>query len=146
MNTNKRIFVMLFASALVASGCRLSQTPAVENKAELNNMSNKKLKLWYEAFNDNYFDSKLPVNTSVRWGNLSQEQAAGQTTKHDDGSFSIVIDVRLNPSDSTAAMTLAHEECHVATWEKANGIGSHGVVFESCMKGLAAKGAFEGIW
>ena len=94
------------------------------------------------GFNEDYFFNRLPKNVEVHWSDLPT--AEGETIKHLDGSWSIIIDRATNPTSGEVGMTIAHETCHVATWGQEESV--HGSKFQNCMVNLATHGAFEGIW
>ena len=125
---------------LSSSHCELKECPKHKTAGEP--LSNKQLQSWYDGLNEEYFMSRLP-RASVTWGDLTALNDMGATMHPEDG-FVIIIDRKTNPTTKTAEATVAHETCHVSTWDLE--FDAHGPKFQSCMVNLANKGAFEAIW
>jgi hypothetical protein len=110
--------------------------------AHVNPLTEKELQGWYDGPNEKYFLNQLPA-AKVKWGDLTAQNMMGFTIRWDEKNFLIVVDRETNPTYSTAEFTIAHEQCHVATWSE---ITSHGPKWQACMVRLAEQGAFAEIW
>jgi len=66
----------------------------------------------------------------VKWGDLRQDDAEGETYQLTDDSFLIILDGSQNTSERKGRDTLKHEACHVATWKEEP---VHGPKFQACM-------------
>ena len=103
----------------------------------------------YRVLNHDFFNDRLPANTSVRWQNIPMEHGRyvlGATTESpNDGSFDIAIDTKTNVAFSTEEVTLLHEMCHVATYDYAvaHGQDVHGPAFQACQEELYEAGAYK---
>ena len=100
------------------------------------------LKVWYDGYNEQYFDGMLPRNTEVTYGDLPGDLAV---TFKQGGRFHIVIDKETNKAPSTAHLSLLHEACHLATWNVDKSIDGHGPEFRACIDRLYKAGALEGL-
>lgn len=120
---------------------RFSITAARSTKSYVT-LDNAQLNLWAQGINDGYFGGKLP-NVPVQWGDLTLLQDIGITLGNETPN-QIVLDRKMNPSDKQALMTLLHEECHVATWNKQ--LDVHGSLWKKCMIGLADAHAMDDLW
>jgi hypothetical protein len=97
------------------------------------------LKVWYLAYNDEYFDGMLPKNAVVDYGDA--RGAMAMTVKR-EGVFYVTLEERYNLAASVAHETLLHESCHIVTWSE---FDEHGKRWYDCMHRIYAKGAFEGL-
>jgi len=114
------------------------------DKIAANSLTNEQLQLWYETLNEDYYLGQLPKETEVRWSDLTQRHYMGITERRPDKTFTIFVDRTTNPTWSETELTVAHETCHIKTWDVDE--PSHGPKFQTCMVNLAVHGAFEGIW
>lgn len=120
----------------------LSFRPAHKSSSE--QYTNAQLQRWYEGVNEEYFANKLPKDTTVQWGDLSNSKDVGTTLRRPDGTYAIWIDPVQNPNKRSAALTAYHEMCHVAG--PVADFSTHGPRFQACMLHLAEVGAFRELW
>jgi len=75
------------------------------------------------------FEAKLPY-VSVRWADLSAQNADGITSFDDDGHpVSIELDRQHITSQQDLRAVLRHQACHVSVGEKV----AHGLPWQQCM-------------
>ena len=109
------------------------------------------LQKMFDIYNEAYFNGELP-STPVTWADLPKENGGyvlGNTSEDISGkTFTIQIDVKSNVAAITAALTLFHEMCHVATMQAELDADedTHGPRFQKCMLRLAQNGAFSNLW
>ena len=108
----------------------------------------------YVAYNDLYFDNKLPTETKVFY-TLGGENMAD--TECDDSGRNCVM--RFNPhytaANRVAEATMLHEMCHVKVWTRLlesnrppmvdQRVYDHSKPWQSCMLSLDSMGAFRQI-
>lgn len=97
---------------------------------------------WQAGYNEEYFLGQLP-NVEVHWADLGALKDMGFTMQRGKG-YEILIDRATHPTGRQARETLLHEDCHVATWDKA--FDDDSIEFQNCMVRLANQGAFKGVW
>lgn len=100
--------------------------------------TDKQLAAWYATYNERYFSGRLPKNTVVRWNFL--EDKYGETEPPADGRFVILLDISRNRESIMARITLLHEMCHVATYDKGF---DHGLAWRAEIHRLMMEGAFD---
>jgi hypothetical protein len=81
------------------------------------------LQRWYDADNKTFFHGELP-HAVVRFGDLTKEDADGETKSNDNTVFEIIVDRQAE--DKRAV--LRHELCHIQTRSS-----EHGELFQACM-------------
>jgi SprT-like family len=141
------VFLFVWAISLIfpahkVNSCDCGSICSPKHKTAGEPLSNKQLQSWYDGLNEEYFYNRLP-RAAVTWGDLTLLGDMGITMR-EDKRFRIIIDRTTNPTRKTAEETVAHELCHVATWEIES--TDHGQKFQTCMVNLADRGAFENIW
>ena len=107
------------------------------------------LKMWYNTYNEEYFDNELP-DIPVHWGDLTSQGWLGITffREGENGEFiprEIIIDRRGHPYPRQALSSLQHEICHVYV-HAPDGLDGHGPEWDACMLRLAVKGGMKGVW
>jgi hypothetical protein len=111
-------FVSLAALLIIVSGTTLAWN---HEHAESN------LQRWYNRDNETFFNGKLPP-VWIHFGDLTKEDADGETKHNDITGFEIIVD----GSSSNVRHTLRHESCHVfVDWKESE---MHGAMFQECMK------------
>ena len=100
------------------------------------------LRAQYVSVNAQYFGDRLPEPT-IHYSNLPDgRDVIGFSTDLTTNPIIYVVP-KYNLKNEQADETLRHEMCHVATsYEDFD----HGPAWQNCMKSLADRGAFEGIW
>jgi len=106
---------------------------------------------WYAATNATYFDDELPKDTLIQIHVIPPDRQAeftiAETTPLGNGQYVIQLDPRFNLSGNQEALSLDHEICHVYLIQRdGDGDNIHGSRFQSCMRNLAIKGAFDDLW
>jgi hypothetical protein len=81
----------------------------------------------YAEDNHQFFGDQLPP-VWIHFGDLSEENADGETRVNEVAGFEIIID----RSSSGRRRIVRHELCHVATWGFETEV--HGKQFVECMK------------
>lgn len=108
MTKNARdISISLLALAIIFFGVRYHVLRERLRQADLH--------AFYQQTNSEFFGGQLQ-DAQVKWGDLREDDAEGETYQLTDDSFLIVLDPNQNTSESEARETLRHEACHVATW------------------------------
>ena len=125
---------------------------AADGKEEL---TDAELGLFYQGFDDTYFDGKLP-NIPVHYSDEieAKDGAIAETlcTGTTPGSCEILIASQLKGYSAVVLEAELHEVCHVARTGMSDinpqtGLqDNHGPGWNTCMKRLANADAFEGIW
>jgi SprT-like family len=101
----------------------------------------KDLYKWYQIYNTEFFDDKLPRNVVIDWDEHDPSRMAA-TSKLPDGRFHITFNQRYCLADRVAHMALLHEDCHIVTWaERVPDV--HGPAWRTCMLNLYQTGAFK---
>jgi hypothetical protein len=95
----------------------------------------------YNTDNRKWFDSKLPGNVKVYYGDADGNVA--DVYKVDD-KFVIEINRVYNRTASQEKFSLLHEECHIKVWR--DSFVEHDSYFQSCMFDLASRGTFNDLW
>lgn len=99
----------------------------------------------YEAYNDSYFDGRLPKNLIVYVD--SAEGNVGLTDRCNGNELCIHLNGYYNNSAPTEELTILHESCHVYVLTAyGEQFDSHGALWQSCMHKLAREGALDSIW
>jgi hypothetical protein len=106
--------VSLVALVIIVSGSTLAWN---HEHAESN------LQRWYAEDNQRFFAGQLPP-VWIHFGDLSKEDADGETKHNDNTGFEIIVD-RLADDKR---MIVRHELCHVQTRS-----AEHGELFQACM-------------
>jgi hypothetical protein len=113
--------------------------------------SNRDLQQYYDLYNEWYFDGRLPPLVTLRFGYLGN--MLGHTSRFrrlkarcsaGDG-FGIVIALRDKDSRRHWLLTLVHEMVHVEQ-RLCHDCDARNRKFNGRMRGLAAEGAFDGLW
>lgn len=99
------------------------------------------LPAWYAGYNETYFNTTLPKDTKVGYGDAGGAMAVTRTT--DGRHFEIILDRTYNKSARVAHTVLLHEMCHIETWSE---VEEHGHKFIGCMRATYRAGAFQAIW
>lgn len=137
------IFSLLFAG-IIAGAHLYESRPSHRNTAHLQQL--------YADYNNFYFDGKLPQNVPITWADIPMENGdyvMGKTHEIEETrDFSIELDTKSNITESTTALSLFHEMCHVATgdYEREHNEDYHGPRFQACMLRGAENGALKGLW
>jgi hypothetical protein len=99
------------------------------------------LDLWYEHYNDRYFNRKLPANTVI----LREPSVKGQpeyvaSTYHVGDHYVISFSTNYKLGPILEHSVLKHEMCHIETWISKQ---PHGKEWRTCMYKLGLQGSFE---
>ena len=130
------LFLMVAASVTLITGTFVGFRTAA--KAPISQAGLQRI---YSSVNDEYFSGKLPKDTTVEWGDLSNEDSMGLTLHRPGGGNLIILDPNANRIRRVAILTELHEICHVATQDF-----EHGEKWQGCMLHLAEQGAFADLW
>lgn len=98
------------------------------------------LNAWYRAYNDMYFQGKLPKDTRILRAKLKPESIA-TTECEDDGTRCVIIyNTVYSLGPALEHQVLKHEQCHIWSWKEKF---EHGPAWVKCMKSLRAQGSFD---
>jgi len=98
------------------------------------------LKVWYDQYNEQYFQNKLPHDTVI---DFSEHGPYMATTSTSDGvHFRIAFNEKYAVAARYDHVTLLHEMCHIATPGEEENEG-HGPRWRTCMLVVEAEGAFR---
>jgi hypothetical protein len=130
----KRLAALIFALFLIANPLH----------AEKKN-SNCYLECWYDAFNNEYFDGKLPRGIPVFYDSELIPLGYLGNTSCADWNNKETCKIQISPeikNNRVSLIILLHESCHVATSSE---VEEHGPKWHQCMHRLFEAGAYEGI-
>lgn len=96
------------------------------------------LNMWYDEFNDEYFENDLPKNVVIDYGITGNEDEIAATSQLPDGRFHIAFNEDYARAPRVAHVFLIHEMCHIKTWGE---IAEHGSRWRTCMLVVDAEGA-----
>lgn len=105
-------------------------------------LTNAFLREEYKRLNKRFFENLLPKDLSVKFGDLSEDNAHGLSTGDE-----ILIDNRLRHSDCLTAIILLHEMVHISLPEYGGypADGGHGMRFQARIVKLFEQGAYDGL-
>lgn len=99
---------------------------------------------WYQGYNYKYFQDELPAAIITR--NLHDDRFMALTEYHDN-YYHIEFNPKYNLSPRQERETLLHEMCHIEVLASNDTeFDDHGIKWQTCMKDLAKKGAFDDLW
>ena len=113
---------------------------------QLHNRPNdiNKLELYYQIYNEQYFDNRLPKDVIIYWDtSIEVDELAVTSLNQSADQFVVRFSLNLQFSDALSRMVLLHEMVHIKLWNVARG---HGKAFQDEMLSLANRGAFEQLW
>lgn len=141
------IWVVL-AAALLAP---LSASAAPKKHKHAKPLAESQLQLYYDAFNDEYFEGKLPKGVPVVYDSfVDEDDDFGMVTcaANDQSTCTIRLSPNFSIFSRVTIGTILHEMVHlsfVGTSQVDESI-AHGPCFEKRMLQLAEAGAQKGIW
>jgi hypothetical protein len=137
---NLIIVAVFITGILIYSWLANRRTPAATN-ADLPKDLNK----WYQIYNSEFFNDKLPKNTVIDWSEYDDSRMAS-TSVLPDGRFHISLNEKYCLANRVARIVLKHEACHVATFSEItlDPKSNHGPRWRTCMLNLYQQGAFKG--
>ncbi len=116
-----QIMVFAVAAVIILLGARYAYSRESVHKVNLYER--------YQQINRESFGAKLPY-VSVRWTDLSSQNADGITSfDDDDRPVSIELDRQRITSKRDLRAVLRHEACHVSVGDKV----AHGPAWQQCM-------------
>jgi hypothetical protein len=119
---------------LVAFACLAVILGGAEHAASREQLQQTDLQRLYQEVNQESFSGRLP-EVSVRWGNLTKDDAYGVTHFQKGVPYAIEVDRQSVKTESFALDVLRHESCHIATIGEAKlrNEDRHGALFVACM-------------
>jgi hypothetical protein len=133
---NKRWKLVLFLALLVAWLWTVDIIHDINKHQRIEKCEG--LKIWYDEYNQQYFENKLPKDVVIDYSGAGGYMAI--TTMLSDGRFHIALNEKYTAAPRVAHLTLLHEQCHVATYDE---IEEHGKRWRTCMLEIDAEGAFR---
>ncbi len=106
-------------------------------------VTNKELRSEYRRLNERFFGGSLPEDTTVRFGDLEDEDEDGYCAEDE-----IVIDKDLRKHGDLASIILLHEMTHLSLGPSYRGYPSddgHGMRFQAEIVRLFEAGAYDGL-
>jgi SprT-like family len=113
-------------------------------------VSEQRANEFYKAYNNEYFEGRLPAATVRFEKNLidtrNGQRAYGMT--YFGNPSSIYLEAQFQNEPVITYESEIHEMCHVAVDGSAKGpeFDDHGPRWQLCMTRVAEQGGFEGIW
>lgn len=95
---------------------------------------------WYNGYNEQYFQNRLPHNTIVKREPWDKSVEYVAKTEHVGDHFVITFNNSYKLGAIMEHQVLKHEMCHVATWTEDDG---HGKAWVACMVDLERQGSFH---
>lgn len=98
------------------------------------------LHLWFNAFDDEYFNGRLPKDTVIDYTEFDDRWMATTDYWESDQKFHIRLNKKWTAASRVSLETLLHESCHIETWHED---ALHGSRWRNCMLRLDRVGAFR---
>lgn len=139
MRTRTKVLITIILAVLYFALLQHFE-PIARVKADLP----KDLDKWYETYNSEFFDDKLPKDVVIDWGEYDNDRMAS-TTVLPDGRFHIAFNEKYCLAERTVHITLQHEVCHVKTFSEItrDPASEHGPRWRTCMLNLYQQGSFK---
>jgi hypothetical protein len=93
---------------------------------------------FYETYNEEFFQNKLPRNTVVDWSETDSHLMA--RVRETNGVFHIGLNLKFSSANRIARLMILHEMCHIKYFDD-----SHGPLWRGCMLTLEMEGANRAI-